>query len=155
MEAFLIWSAWFVTGSAIFFVLPFLPLPRVFTSGTKVLRVQVTLFAMGWLGKFFAGGLYFAAGKTHAIALACASLAALFSVFVIGVIFRRVPTKEEEIAKLRERLAELGETLPSAQVDQKQSSHTPELGSESSSHPVKASLSLADLDGCIRARRGA
>lgn len=115
----MIWGAWLAFGAAIYFLMPYIPAPKgINLCSTRALRAQSALFIMGWMGKFFAGAAYFFAGRNHAIAMAVCALAALFSVFVLGVIFRKVPSKEERIAKLRSELAEL-EPAPAPAVEQK------------------------------------
>ncbi len=108
MIAAMIWGAWLVFGALVYALMPHIPVPKgIDLCFTKVLRLQSTLFIMGWMGKFFAGAAYFFAGRTHAVAMAICALAALFTVFILGVIFKKAPTKEEQIAKLQSQLAEL------------------------------------------------
>lgn len=113
MIALMIWGAWLAFGATVYIIMPFIPTPQGINLCTsRVLRIQSMLFMMGWMGKFFAGAAYFAAGKTQAVAMAVCALITLFSVFILGAIFRAVPSKEERIAKLRSELAELEPPAP-------------------------------------------
>lgn len=152
MITLLIWLGWIGFGITIYFVLPHIRLPQHITLGSnKILRIQTTLFVKAWVGKFFAGGLYFANGKQHAIAMAIVAIAELFTVFILGCIFRKYPSRTEQIEELKKKLAELG-VDPSDLVDQNTNSHkcSPEVVPQPT-----LTLSLYELENRIRARRGA
>ena len=100
--------AWMSIGILIYFGLESIPMPKGLDfSKTRVSRLQCSLFVAGFLAKFFAFGAYFVAGRWWAIGLCIAALAALFSVFATGVIFRKIPTNEERRQKLLEELKAL------------------------------------------------
>lgn len=100
--------AWASVGVMIYFGLESIPMPKGLDfSKTKISRLQCALFIAGFLAKFFAFGAYFVAGKWWAIGLCIAALVALFSVFTLGMIFRKIPTREERRQQLLEELKAL------------------------------------------------
>lgn len=99
---------WLLIGAVVYFYLPNAPLnPSMGVVGKPILRMQYTLFAMGWIGKFIAGGAYFIAGKWWAIGLAIASLVALFSTVALVAWNWHPKTKSEIIDDMKRKLQEL------------------------------------------------